>query len=162
MTPAELSSSIIAAVAAAVAQGDLVVPVPEAVTLERPKNKEHGDYATNVALQLAKPASRPPREVAELIAVRLRAAAGVTKVDIAGPGFLNITLDVAAQGELARLIVQAGAGYGTTQTLAGQRVNLEFISANPTGPLHLGHTRWAAVGDAIGRVLSAAGAEVTR
>ena len=162
MTPAELSDSITAAVAAAVASGDLVIDVPQTVVVERPKNREHGDYATNIALQLAKPAGKPPREVAELLAVRLRETAGVSRVDIAGPGFMNITLDAAAQGALARTIVEAGARYGRVDTLDGQRVNLEFISANPTGPLHLGHTRWAAVGDAIGRVLSAAGAQVTR
>jgi len=149
-------------VAAAVASGDLVIDVPQTVVVERPKNREHGDYATNIALQLAKPAGKPPREVAELLAVRLRETAGVSRVDIAGPGFMNITLDAAAQGALARTIVEAGARYGRVDTLDGQRVNLEFISANPTGPLHLGHTRWAAVGDAIGRVLSAAGAQVTR
>jgi arginyl-tRNA synthetase len=162
VTPAQLSDSVIAAIAAAVAAGDLNVELPRAVTVERPKNREHGDYATNVALQLAKAAGRQPREVAELLAVRLRETPGVAKVDVAGPGFLNVTLDSAEQGEVARQIVEAGAAYGHTQTLAGQRVNLEFISANPTGPLHLGHTRWAAVGDAIGRVLSAAGAQVTR
>ena len=162
MTPAELSRSIAATVAAVVADEGLAVAVPETVTVERPKNKEHGDYATNVALQLAKPAGRPPRQLAELIATKLEGVNGIASVDIAGPGFLNITLDVASQGELARTIVNAGAAYGHTDTLRGQRFNLEFISANPTGPLHLGHTRWAAVGDAIGRVLAAAGAEVTR
>jgi arginyl-tRNA synthetase len=162
VTPAELSRSIVAAVAAVVADEGLAVAVPETVTVERPKNKEHGDYATNVALQLAKPAGRAPRQLAELIATKLRSADGIASVEIAGPGFLNINLDVASQGELARLIVDAGPAYGQTDTLRGQKVNLEFISANPTGPLHLGHTRWAAVGDAIGRVLSAAGADVTR
>jgi arginyl-tRNA synthetase len=162
VTPAQLSDSVIAAITAAVAAGDLSVEPPPAVTIERPKNREHGDYATNVALQLAKAAGRQPREVAELLAVRLRETPGVAKVDVAGPGFLNVTLESAEQGEVARQIVQAGATYGHTQTLVGQRINLEFISANPTGPLHLGHTRWAAVGDAIGRVLSAAGAQVTR
>ncbi|MGH8888223.1 MAG: arginine--tRNA ligase [Acidothermaceae bacterium] len=162
MTPAELSDSILAAVAAAVTQGDLAVEPPTAVSVERPKNREHGDYATNVALQLAKPAGKPPRAVAEMIAVRLRETQGVAKVDIAGPGFLNITLDAAAQGERARVIVTAGASYGHTDTLAGHRINLEFVSANPTGPMHIGGARWAAVGDALGRVLSASGADVTR
>jgi arginyl-tRNA synthetase len=162
VTPAELSRSIVAAVASVVADEGLAVAVPETVTVERPKNKEHGDYATNVALQLAKPAGRPPRVLAELIAAKLRETAGVASVDIAGPGFLNINLDVASQGELVRVIVTKGDAYGRSDTLQGQRVNLEFISANPTGPLHLGHTRWAAVGDAIGRVLAAAGAAVTR
>jgi arginyl-tRNA synthetase len=162
VTPAQLSDSVIAAIAAAVAAGDLHVEPPQAVTIERPKNREHGDYATNVALQLAKTAGRPPREIAELIAAQLRWTPGIAKVDVAGPGFLNVSLESAEQGDVARQIVVAGDSYGHTQTQAGQRVNLEFISANPTGPLHLGHTRWAAVGDAIGRVLSAAGAEVTR
>ncbi len=162
MTPAELATAVRAAVQAAVDAGDLVVPVPGEVRVERPKVKEHGDYATSVALQLAKPAGKPPREVAEAVATRLRDAAGVAAVDVAGPGFLNITLDSAAQGELARTVVEAGEAYGRSTELAGQHFNLEFVSANPTGPLHLGHVRWAAVGDALARVLEAAGADVTR
>jgi len=142
--------------------GDLSAPVPESVRIERPKVKEHGDYATSIALQLAKPAGRPPREVAEAIARHLSQAAGVAKVDVAGPGFLNITLDSAAQGELARTVVTAGENYGRATTMAGHRFNLEFVSANPTGPLHLGHVRWAAVGDALARVLEASGADVAR
>ncbi len=162
MTPAELSAAVRAAVQAAVDAGDLVVAVPAEVKVERPKVREHGDYATSVALQLAKPAGRPPREVAELVAGRLRAADGVAKVDVAGPGFLNITLDDAAQGELARTVVTAGESYGTGSSMAGERVNLEFVSANPTGPIHIGGVRWAAVGDALGRIMTAHGAEVTR
>jgi arginyl-tRNA synthetase len=162
VTPAQLSDSVAAAVADSIAAGDLAVEAPRAVTIERPKNREHGDYATNVALQLAKAAGRPPREVAELIAVRLRSVPGVARVDIAGPGFLNITLDTAAHGELARSIVAAGAEYGHVDTLAGLRINLEFVSANPTGPIHIGGTRWAAVGDSLGRILSASGAQVAR
>ncbi|HVX71033.1 MAG TPA: arginine--tRNA ligase, partial [Mycobacteriales bacterium] len=115
-----------------------------------------------VALQLAKPAGRPPREVAEVIAAQLRDTAGIHSVDVAGPGFLNITLEVAAQGELARTIVAAGSDYGRTDTLAKERINLEFVSANPTGPVHIGAVRWAAVGDALGRILAAAGADVVR
>jgi arginyl-tRNA synthetase len=162
VTPADLSDAVLDAVRAAVERGDLAVPVPESVRIERPKVKEHGDYATSIALQLAKPAGRPPREVAEAIARRLSAANGVAKVDVARPGFLNITLDSAAQGELARTVVTAGESYGRTTTMAGHRFNLEFISANPTGPLHLGHVRWAAVGDALARVLEASGADVTK
>jgi arginyl-tRNA synthetase len=162
VTPAELSTAITDAVGHAVAAGELDVTVPTEITVERPRNRDHGDYATNVALQLAKPAGRPPRAVAELIAPRLRAIPGVAAVDIAGPGFLNITLDVAAQGELVRVVLTAGREYGHGDALAKQNVNLEFVSANPTGPLHLGHTRWAAVGDALGRVMAAAGANVTR
>jgi arginyl-tRNA synthetase len=162
VTPAQIAAAIDAAVAACVAAGELAVDAAGGAAVERPKNRDHGDYATNAALQLAKTAGRPPREVAELIAVRLRQVPGIARVEVAGPGFLNITLDTAAQGETARLIVVAGATYGRSELLAGVKVNLEFISANPTGPLHLGHTRWAAVGDAIGRVQTAAGAAVTR
>ena len=162
MTPAQLADLVRAAVRGAVEAGELAVDPPADVTVERPRSREHGDYATNVALQLARPARRPPREVAELLAARLRVPAGIAGVDVAGPGFLNVRLDRAAQGALARTVVEAGPAYGRTGTLGGQRVNLEFISANPTGPLHLGHTRWAAVGDSLGRVLSAAGAEVSR
>ena len=162
MTPAELSAAVRAAVQAAVDAGDLAVPVPGEVRIERPRVKEHGDYATSVALQLAKPAGQPPREVAEAIATRLREAAGVAAVDVAGPGFLNITLDAAAQGALAVTVVSAGDSYGAGSAMAGEKVNLEFVSANPTGPVHLGAVRWAAVGDALGRILTAAGADVTR
>jgi arginyl-tRNA synthetase len=136
--------------------------VPESVTVERPRSKEHGDYATNVALQYGKRVGKSPRDLAQLVADRLAAAPGVAAVDIAGPGFLNIAVDRSSQGELAARVVTAGADYGRGDALAGLRVNVEFISANPTGPLHLGHTRWAAVGDAIARVMAAAGAEVTR
>jgi arginyl-tRNA synthetase len=163
MTPAELSAALLGALSAAIEAGDLPpVDLPAAVTVERPKNPEHGDYATNVALQLAKSAGVPPRAFAEVLATRLRGSAGIAGVEVAGPGFLNVTLDTAAQGELARAIVRAGSAYGRSDLLAGTSVNLEFISANPTGPLHLGHTRWAALGDAIARVLEAAGAAVTR
>ncbi|MFC6595899.1 arginine--tRNA ligase [Kitasatospora paranensis] len=161
MTPAELSQAVQVAVSAAVEAGELTVAVPEHVTIERPKNRDHGDYATNVALQLAKPAGRPPRAVAELLAARLRGITGVAKVDIAGPGFLNITLDTATQGELARSIVTAGEAYGRNEALKGLRINLEFVSANPTGPIHIGGVRWAAVGDSLARILKATGAEVT-
>ena len=142
--------------------GDLSVsvPVPSAVTVERPKNREHGDYATNVALQLARAAGKPPREVAVVLAGRLVATAGIKQVDVAGPGFLNITLDPAAAGELARSVVLAGAAYGTGSALVGQNFNLEFVSANPTGPIHIGGVRWAAVGDALARILRASGARV--
>jgi arginyl-tRNA synthetase len=162
VTPADLADAVVSAIRAAVDAGELAVAAPDSVVIERPKNRDHGDYATNAALQLAKPAGRPPREVAEIIAARLRDAAEIDAVDIAGPGFLNIRLSPAAQGELARMIVREGADYGRSDLLAKERINLEFVSANPTGPVHLGGTRWAAVGDALGRVLSASGADVTR
>ncbi|QKW21547.1 arginine--tRNA ligase [Kitasatospora sp. NA04385] len=161
MTPAELSQAVQAAVSTAIAAGELTVDVPAHVTVERPKNRDHGDYATNVALQLAKPAGKPPRAVAEILAGRLREITGVAKVDIAGPGFLNITLDAATQGELARTIVEAGEAYGRNEALKGLKINLEFVSANPTGPIHIGGVRWAAVGDSLARVLKATGAEVS-
>ncbi|MGY1710985.1 arginine--tRNA ligase [Geodermatophilus sp. SYSU D00758] len=162
MTPEQLRDVVRTAVAAAVQRGVLPVEVPADVLVERPKNPEHGDYATNVALRLAKPAGRPPREVAEVLAAELRGHEGVAAVDVAGPGFLNITLARGALGRIAVDAVTAGEAYGRTSTLAGQRVNLEFVSANPTGPVHIGGSRWAAVGDAIGRLLEASGADVTR
>ena len=163
MTPDALSLAVLAATREAFDHRGIDASIlPDAVTVERPRNPEHGDYATNVALQLAKRAKVTPRELASAIAEQLATAPGIAAVDVAGPGFLNIRLDAAAQGELARTAVEAGNRYGHTDTLNGQRINLEFISANPTGPLHLGHTRWAAVGDALGRVLTAAGADVTR
>jgi arginyl-tRNA synthetase len=164
VTPEQLSTAIVDVLTTLSDEGALTLPdgVPTTVTVERPRQKGHGDYATNVALQLAKKAGTNPRALAELVAGRLKAASGVDDVEIAGPGFLNITVSAGAQGEVAATIAAAGTSYGTGDVLAGQRINIEFISANPTGPLHLGHTRWAVLGDAIGRVLSAAGAEVTR
>jgi arginyl-tRNA synthetase len=162
VTPEQLRDVVRTAVAAAVERGALAVPVPDDVVVERPKNPEHGDYATNVALRLAKPAGQPPRAVAELLAEELRARPGIAAVDVAGPGFLNITLAQGALGRIAVDAVTAGAAYGHTDALAGQRLNLEFVSANPTGPVHIGGTRWAAVGDALGRLLEASGATVTR
>ncbi|TWH01885.1 arginyl-tRNA synthetase [Nocardioides sp. J9] len=164
MTPAQLSTTIVEALTSLVDAGALTLPdgVPAEVTVERPRQKGHGDYATNVALQLAKKAGTNPRALGELLAERLRAAEGIGAVEVAGPGFLNISVEAGAQGKVAAEVVAAGREYGRTRVLAGQKVNVEFISANPTGPLHLGHTRWAVLGDAIARVLSAAGAEVTR
>ena len=141
------------------AQGILTAHVE--ATLERPKSREHGDYATNVALVAAKSSSLPPRELAHQIAERLSADPAFTDVSVAGPGFVNIRLSAQTQGEIAERVVHLGSGYGRNDALLGKSFNVEFISANPTGPLHLGHTRWAAVGDALARVLAAAGADVT-
>ncbi|MBA3232440.1 MAG: arginine--tRNA ligase, partial [Propionibacteriales bacterium] len=132
------------------------------VRIDRPKSREHGDYATNVALQLAKRAGTPPRELAELLAKELEASAAIAAVGIAGPGFINITVEAAAQGEIARAVVAAGSSYGGSQSLAGKRINLEFVSTNPTGPVHIGGARWAPVGDSLARVFAALGADVTR
>jgi arginyl-tRNA synthetase len=161
VTPEELSAAIRTALTEAVAAGDLAVDVPAEVRVERPRNRDHGDWSTNVALQLAKGAGMPPRDVATRLAERLGRFPGVKAVDIAGPGFLNITLDAASAGELARSIVEAGLAYGRNDSEAGHVINVEFISANPTGPLHLGHTRWAALGDAMSRLLKTSGATVT-
>ncbi len=157
-----LEAHILGVVAQAIARGAFSGVVPASVRLERPKNRDHGDYATSIALQLAKAAGIAPQEVAKIIAADLTALDAITSVDIAGPGFINITLNRASQAELVRTILTAGEKYGHGNSLNGVSINLEFISANPTGPLHLGHTRWAAVGDALGRVLSAAGAKVTQ
>lgn len=161
VTPETLADAVRTCLLQAVEAGELTVAVPAAVTVERPRNRDHGDWSTNVALQLAKPAGLPPRQVAELLAARLREVDGVAGVDVAGPGFLNVRVDTASAGGLARTVVEAGAAYGRNSTLAGEVVNLEFVSANPTGPLHIGHTRWAALGDALARLLRAAGADVT-
>ena len=158
----QLALDIQAVIAASFARGEISGEVPAVITLERPKNRDHGDYATSIALQLAKAAGKNPREIATILQAAIASIAGVVRVDIAGPGFINITLDRASQAELVRTIITAGSKYGRGSALQGVKINLEFISANPTGPLHLGHTRWAAVGDALGRVLSAAGADVTR
>ena len=141
--------------------------IPEQIILDRPKNRDHGDYATSIALTLAKAANLQPRVIAEVIIKTLNEnnllePAGISKVEIAGPGFINITLESASQGSVVIEILTAGKKYGQGQSLAGKKINLEFVSANPTGPIHLGHTRWAAVGDSLGRVLSAAGAQVSR
>jgi arginyl-tRNA synthetase len=136
--------------------------LPDPVTIERPRNPEHGDYATNLALQVAKKVGMKPRELADALAGELSGVEGIAEVEVAGPGFLNLRLAAEAQGELVRQVFAAGDHYGFGDVLAGRDINLEFVSANPTGPVHLGGTRWAAVGDALGRILAAQGADVTR
>ena len=158
----QLEAAIKAALEQAIKTGSLSGQIPASIKLERPKDRDHGDYATSIALQLAKPAGKNPRDVAQIICDLLAGTDGISQVNIAGPGFINITLNRANQAELVTTILKATKDYGKGSALAGVRVNLEFISANPTGPLHLGHTRWAAVGDSLGRVLSAAGADVKR
>jgi arginyl-tRNA synthetase len=165
MTPQDLADQIRAAVDSAIRGGALsldVADVPADIVVDRPKNPEHGDWATNIALQLSKKAGLNPREVAAILEPLLLAIDGVDSIEIAGPGFINLRLSAASQGVLARDIVTSGEAFGRGTTLAGRSINIEFISANPTGPLHLGHTRWAAVGDALGRVLEAVGATVAR
>jgi arginyl-tRNA synthetase len=163
VTPEQLAQAIHSVLTDAVASGELGVDVPaqDSVRVERPRNREHGDWSSNIALQLAKGAGMPPRRLAEAVAAGLARVDGVAAVDVAGPGFLNISLDAASAGELARSVVEAGEQFGRNDTMAGRTINLEFVSANPTGPPHIGHTRWAALGDALGRLLRASGADVT-
>jgi arginyl-tRNA synthetase len=161
------AEAILKALESATKAGSLTAQIPEKLILDRPKNREHGDYATSIALTLAKTANLQPRAIAEIITKTLNdenllTPAGISKVEIAGPGFINITLEVANQGSVVSDILRLKEKFGTGSVLSGKKVNLEFVSANPTGPIHLGHTRWAAVGDSLGRVLSAAGAEVVR
>jgi arginyl-tRNA synthetase len=164
VTPEQLSTAIVDVLSALSGEGAVTLPdgVPATVTVERPRQREHGDYATNVALQLAKRAGMPPRDLAGLVADRLRQADGIGAVDVAGPGFLNITVEAGAQGQVAAEVVAAGKGYGGSAAGAGQKVNVEFVSANPTGPVTLASARWAAVGDTISRLLQATGHDVTR
>ncbi|MCT1412211.1 arginine--tRNA ligase [Corynebacterium sanguinis] len=163
MTPADLATAIRQATTTVLTDHDLdATVVPETVTVERPRNPEHGDYATNIALQVAKRAGTNPRELAGWLVDALATDPAIASADIAGPGFINLRLAADAQGKLVADILEAGQNYGRSDIYAGEKVNLEFVSANPTGPIHLGGTRWAAVGDSLGRVLEAAGAEVTR
>jgi arginyl-tRNA synthetase len=163
LTPADLSDAIVRILAKLVAESRLdAAELPESVVIERPKNREHGDWATNVAMQLSTRFGLKPREFAELLATELLQVAAVSKVDIAGPGFINITVSAEAAGELAKAIVETGDQFGRSAQLAGVKMNLEFVSANPTGPIHIGGTRWAAVGDSLARIFEAQGAEVTR
>lgn len=163
MNPEDLSVLIKNTAAAVLTEHELDASVlPETVTVERPRNPEHGDYATNLALQVAKKAGAQPRELAQWLADALAGNDAIDEASIAGPGFLNIRLAAAAQGAIVAQVLNAGADFGSNTTYQGKKINLEFVSANPTGPIHLGGTRWAAVGDSLGRVLEASGAEVTR
>ncbi|WGD36858.1 arginine--tRNA ligase [Lysinibacter sp. HNR] len=163
MTPEQLSQAILAITNNILAQrGDQSTTATlEDAAVERPRNKEHGDWASNVAMRFAKRIGANPREFATEIADALREVDGVASVDIAGPGFINIRLTAGAAGQVIREIVERGYEYGRNNSLSGRRINMEFVSANPTGPLHLGHTRWAALGDSLSRVLRAAGADLT-
>ena len=162
-----LAAAILESVKAAIANGELPAELSsnaalDEITLERPKNRDHGDYATSIALALAKSAGKPPRQIAEIITTSLKSNEIIERIEIAGPGFINITLVKASQGAVVNTIYAQGDKFGEVKILSGVKINLEFISANPTGPLHLGHTRWAAVGDALARVLIAGGAKVAR
>ena len=139
-----------------------LIPAAEKLAVMRPKDRAHGDWATNVAMQLAKKAGMKPHDLAELFAERLQEAEGIASVEVAGPGFINITLDSASAAAVVDEVLKQGANFGKNAHLGGKTLNLEFVSANPTGPIHIGGTRWAAVGDSMARVLEANGAKVVR
>ncbi|TPW70665.1 arginine--tRNA ligase [Schumannella sp. 10F1B-5-1] len=160
MNPAELSAAILRVVTAAAERREAAAPTADGIVLERPRNRDHGDWTTNVAMRLAKPWGLAPRDLAQELAEGIQGIDGVASVEVAGPGFLNIRLDAAAAGALALTILERGDVYGHNDSAAGQSINLEFVSANPTGPLHIGHTRWAALGDAMARLLKASGADL--
>lgn len=163
MTPADLADLLKTTAAAVLSEHGLdSAALPDMVTVERPRNPEHGDYATNLALQLGKKVGANPRELAGWLAAALAQTDGIAAADVAGPGFVNLRLDASAQGVIVDNILAAGADYGHSEELKAQNINLEFVSANPTGPIHIGGTRWAAVGDALGRLLSTQGASVLR
>jgi arginyl-tRNA synthetase len=165
MDPAALSAALLAVIAPlaeARREGSSAGLSAADLPLERPKNRDHGDWASNAALKLSKIVGANPREFAAEIATGLESVDGIASVEVAGPGFINIRLDAAAAGALAKTIVEQGAAFGTNDSQRGNTINLEFVSANPTGPLHIGHTRWAALGDAIARVLLASGATLVR
>ncbi len=161
-TLAEALLAVLAPIAEERRPGEQLALAASDIVFERPRNRDHGDWASNIAMRLAKQLGTNPRELAQQIADGLAAVDGVASAEVAGPGFINIRLDAAAAGALAKTIVDAGDAYGHNDTQAGRSINIEFVSANPTGPLHIGHTRWAALGDAIARVLAASGANVAR
>lgn len=163
MTPADLAELLKVTACAVLAEHKLDPAVlPETVTVERPRNPDHGDYATNLALQLGKKVGANPRELAGWLARALANSAGIAAAEVAGPGFVNLRLEASAQNVIVFDVIASGGSYGNSEALNAQVVNLEFVSANPTGPIHIGGTRWAAVGDALGRLLSTQGAAVTR
>ncbi|MQA08126.1 MAG: arginine--tRNA ligase [Pseudonocardiaceae bacterium] len=163
MTPAALADLVRSVAADVLSSRGLDAGVlPDVVTVERPRNPAHGDYATNLALQVAKEVGLAPRELAEALAEQLGGSHGLDSVEVAGPGFLNLRLAADAQGAIVAEVIGEAERYGTGDALAGRTINLEFVSANPTGPIHLGGARWAAAGDALGRILAAQGASVTR
>jgi arginyl-tRNA synthetase len=163
VTPADLAELLKITAAAVLAEHDLdVSALPETVTVERPRNPEHGDYASNLALQLGKKVGANPRELAGWLAEALAHADGIAAAQVAGPGFINLRLEASAQAVVINNVIDAGERFGACDDLAGHNVNLEFVSANPTGPIHIGGARWAAVGDALGRLLTTQGAAVLR
>lgn len=161
-TLAEALLAVIAPIAEERRPGEPLQLAASDIVLERPRNRDHGDWSSNIAMRLAKPFGTNPRELAQQVADGLAEVDGIASTEVAGPGFINIRLDAAAAGALAKVIVDAGTAYGTNTSQKGVSVNVEFVSANPTGPLHIAHTRWAALGDSIVRLLLASGAHAVR
>jgi len=163
VTPADLAELLKTTASAVLAEHGLdASALPQAVTVERPRNPEHGDYASNLALQLGKKVGANPRELAGWLAEALAQADGIASAEVAGPGFINMRLEASAQAVVVNNVIDAGERYGHSDAQAAHKINLEFVSANPTGPIHIGGTRWAAVGDALGRLLTTQGADVVR
>ena len=163
MTPADLAELLKITASAVLAEHGLdTAALPAMVTVERPRNPEHGDYASNLAMQLGKKVGTNPRDLAGWLADALSRTDGIASAEVAGPGFVNMRLEASAQGIIVNNVIDAGENFGHSDAMAGHKVNLEFVSANPTGPIHIGGTRWAAVGDALGRLLSTQGADVVR
>jgi arginyl-tRNA synthetase len=157
-----LRDSILETLAALKAAGTLPAVDPPAFVVERTKSREHGDFATNIALLMAKPAAKKPRDIAQAIVGALRPNDAIAKIEIAGPGFINFFLSPAAYRQEIAGILDRGGDYGRGTSGASRRAGVEFVSANPTGPLHVGHGRAAAIGDSIARVLGANGWQVVR
>ena len=163
MTPEQLSGAILRAIESLMDAGSLPqLELTGDVVVERPKNRDHGDWATTVAMQFGKQFSMSPRQFAELLVVELGKVEAISKIEIAGPGFINMFVATGAAGSLVKTIVESEGSFGRSTVLEGIKLNLEFVSANPTGPIHLGGTRWAAVGDSLARVFEFCGAQVTR
>ena len=158
---ATVHARVIAANEALIASGELPALDLSRVLVEPPRDATHGDMATNAAMVLAKDAKKKPRELADLIADKLRADDLIEKVDVAGPGFINLTLKPAVWADALRAAIEAGGNYGRGAA-TGQPVNVEYVSANPTGPMHVGHCRGAVFGDALANLLDFAGQKVTR
>lgn len=160
---AEIRALVLDEIAAMVAAGELPAGLDlSAVAVEPPRDPAHGDMATNAAMVLAKPAGLPPRQIADGLAAGLARDPRVIAAEVAGPGFLNLRLSPGVWQGLVRNLLEEGADYGRSTLGAGQKVNVEFVSANPTGPMHVGHTRGAVFGDALARLLAFAGWDVTR
>lgn len=160
--PENLDQLVRAAISAAQEQGDLPAFEVGDVGLERPNDTSHGDWTSTVALRSAKLAHMKPRDIASAIAKHIEGSKEIDKVEIAGPGFINFYLSIGANNEIFRTVIEQGADFGKSDVGHGQKVQVEFVSANPTGPMHVGHGRWVALGDSLCRVLEHTNYQVER